>query len=73
MEEQAVIHSTFVIERTYSDAPERVFAALADPQKKRRWFAEEAMEFNIDFRVGGIRVGSLSHERPLSPSRRDHH
>ena len=58
MEEQAVIHSTFVIERSYSKAPERVFAAFADPAKKRRWFIEgenrDVEEFEMDFRVGAI-------------------
>jgi len=40
MSERTVNHSTFVIERHYAAAPERVFAAFADPAKKRRWFAE---------------------------------
>jgi uncharacterized protein YndB with AHSA1/START domain len=52
-----VIHSTFVIERSYSATPERVFAAFADPGKKRRWFVEgggHAVEqYELDFRVGG--------------------
>ena len=57
MENQTVIHSTFVIERNYPTTPERVFAAFADPAKKRRWFAEgkshEIEEFEMDFRIGG--------------------
>jgi uncharacterized protein YndB with AHSA1/START domain len=57
MEELAVTHSTFVIERSYPTTPERVFAAFADPAKKRRWFAESdgsvVREFEMDFRVGG--------------------
>jgi uncharacterized protein YndB with AHSA1/START domain len=57
MEEQTVIHSTFVIERSFARSPERVFSAFADAAKKRRWYAEretnEVEEFTSDFRVGG--------------------
>jgi uncharacterized protein YndB with AHSA1/START domain len=52
-----VTHSTFTIERSYPVPADRVFAAFADPAKKRRWFAEaekrKAEQFEMDFRVGG--------------------
>ena len=58
MEDRSVIHNTFVIERSYPNTPERIFAAFADPARKRRWFAEgehhEVEEFELDFREGGI-------------------
>jgi uncharacterized protein YndB with AHSA1/START domain len=57
MKERSVTHSTFEIERTYPVSAQRVFAAFADPVKKRRWFREgeasETLEFEMDFRVGG--------------------
>ena len=57
MAESSIVHDTFVVERTYTRAPEQVFAALRDPDKKRRWFAESERHdvevFELDFRVGG--------------------
>src|SRR5947209_5476923 len=57
MNEPSVIHNTFVIERSYPVAPDRVFAAFSDPAKKRRWFAEsggyDVDAFDMDFRPGG--------------------
>jgi len=68
MEEQSVIHSTFVIERSYPVKPERVFAALADPAKKRRWFVEgggnKVEHYELDFRVGGKERASFRHDTP---------
>lgn len=52
-----VIHKSFVIERTYPASRARVFRALSDPAKKRRWFAEGegfvVDSYELDFRVGG--------------------
>jgi uncharacterized protein YndB with AHSA1/START domain len=56
----AVRHATFTIERVYEAAPERVFAAWADPAAKREWFRGpqewEPGEYELDFRVGGREI-----------------
>lgn len=53
----SIVHSTFVIERTYPASAARVFAAFSNPATKRRWFADgegwQIDEFKVDFRVGG--------------------
>ncbi len=57
MNEQPVVHNTFVVERSYPVKPERVFTAFADPAQKRRWYAQgehhEVESYEQDFRVGG--------------------
>jgi uncharacterized protein YndB with AHSA1/START domain len=56
MKEPSTVHSTFVIERNYPQPPQRVFAAFAEPKRKRRWYVEgdhEIQEFEMEFRVGG--------------------
>src|ERR1700676_1419130 len=57
MVEPTVIHDTFVIERLYPAPMALVFALLADPAKKRRWYADSATHevegFEMDFREGG--------------------
>ena len=69
MEQPSVIHNTFVIERSYPVTPERVFAAFADPAKKRRWFVEgggnKVEHYEMDFRVGGKERASFSHGAPV--------
>lgn len=53
-----VVHDTFVIQRTYPATIERVYAAITQDDKKRRWFAEgdgHVVEaFEQDLRIGGI-------------------
>jgi uncharacterized protein YndB with AHSA1/START domain len=57
MQEPSIIHSTFVIERSYPKTPECVFSAFADAATKRRWFAEgeghDLEQFEMNFQVGG--------------------
>ena len=58
MSQLPVVHSTFTLERVYKTRAERVYAAFAEPAKKRRWFAEgskatDLESYALDFRVGG--------------------
>ncbi len=62
MTQRSAVHATFVIDRTYDAAPERVFRAFADPVAKRRWFGAPAewgpSPHEMDFRVGGRETSS---------------
>ena len=52
----ATLHDTFILHRSYPHSRERLFAALADPALKARWYADATMEtelFETDFRIGG--------------------
>ena len=54
--EPATIHNTSVLEHNYPQPPASVYAAFAQPARKRRWYAEgdhEIQEFEMDFRTGG--------------------
>jgi uncharacterized protein YndB with AHSA1/START domain len=56
MADQSPVHSTFVMERSYPQPLERVFAAFAQPNRKRRWDMEgdhEIQEFEMEFREEG--------------------
>jgi uncharacterized protein YndB with AHSA1/START domain len=51
-------HATFVIERVFSAAPARVFAAFAEPEAKAKWFVGPPGRWKVlarehEFRVGG--------------------
>ena len=54
---RTVTHDTFVIERHYDAAPERVFSAFSKRESKTKWFHGPAEwgppELDMDFRVGG--------------------
>jgi len=53
MSQRSIVHDTFVIERDYDVAPERVYAAWANPDAKARWFGGSGGEYKLDFRIGG--------------------
>jgi uncharacterized protein YndB with AHSA1/START domain len=54
-----VTHATFTLERTYAAPVERVFAAWATPEARRRWMAQGA-EHTQEFVVGGLETVSGS-------------
>jgi uncharacterized protein YndB with AHSA1/START domain len=60
MEHPKVVHSTFVVERSFPKPSETVFAAFSDHAKARRWYGEGdghiVEEFTSDFRVGGTQT-----------------
>jgi uncharacterized protein YndB with AHSA1/START domain len=70
MQEQSIIHNTFVIERSYPVPPERVFAALSDPAKKRRWFLDgrgnKVEYYEMQFEVGGKERARFFHDGPMA-------
>ena len=56
MSHQSATHSHFTLTRTIQAAPAAVFRAFADPDLKRRWYAEgdqlEVEAFSADLREG---------------------
>jgi uncharacterized protein YndB with AHSA1/START domain len=60
-----ITHGSFVIERRYNAAPQKVFAAWADPAAKRAWFVEgegwEIKSYELDFREGGGERSTFRH------------
>jgi uncharacterized protein YndB with AHSA1/START domain len=57
MSKKTVTHDTFTLERTVNASPDRVFEALANPEKKAKWFVGptdwKKGERRMDFKVGG--------------------
>lgn len=71
MNQSPVEHTTFTIERSFDASPERVFAAWASEDAKRRWAschdADFDVEYRLDFRVGGMEVN-----RAMGPEGPEH-
>ena len=56
----SVTHADFTIERRYPYTPRQTFSAFAEPELRRQWFANpggwDDAEWELDFRVGGVRA-----------------
>ena len=61
--EPTTLHATFVHEYSYPASPAQVFAAFADPEKKRRWFVigdhHTVDSYALDFCPGGKEVAHI--------------
>jgi uncharacterized protein YndB with AHSA1/START domain len=61
MTDRNAVHDSFVIERSLSSPPAKVFDAFADPKKKAKWFGapdNEDAVLDLDFKVGGREFNS---------------
>ena len=62
MSQRSVVHSTFVVERSYPATPAKVFSAFSTPDAKRRWFFDPhdpmPSRHEMDFRVGGKEINA---------------
>jgi len=58
MKSEVMSHDSFLIESVYPNCRDHVWAAWADPNKKRAWYGDGLTE--IDFREGGVQRGVFS-------------
>lgn len=61
---RSVVNGSFTVTRSWKVSPERVFAAFANEEAKRKWFGGPGMELlekSFDFREGGREIASGRH------------
>ncbi|MGH6952217.1 MAG: SRPBCC domain-containing protein, partial [Vitreimonas sp.] len=67
----AIAHATLVMERTYNASPQRVFAAWADVEARKRWSAP-AEDIRIEYEAADFREGGRDVSRCIEPGNADY-
>jgi uncharacterized protein YndB with AHSA1/START domain len=64
-------HDTFTIRTRLAASPDRVLAAFADPERRRRWIRMpgRGADYQEDFRVGGVDVARSTFPLPEGDQR----
>jgi uncharacterized protein YndB with AHSA1/START domain len=72
MTQSEIVHDTFTLESTCPVSTAAVFAAFAELEKKKRWYADsnayEVLEYGLDFNIGGreVLVGKMLASTPVA-------
>lgn len=66
-----IAHATIVMERTYGASAQRVFAAWADVEARKRWSAP-ADNIRIEYEVADFREGGRDLSRCIEPGNEDY-
>ena len=67
----SLAHATIVMERTYSAAAARVFAAWSDIEARKRWSAP-ADDIRIEYEAADFREGGRDVSRCIEPNNDDY-
>jgi uncharacterized protein YndB with AHSA1/START domain len=66
-----IAHATIVMERTYTATPQRVFAAWADVEARKRWSAPTD-DIRIEYEASDFREGGRDVSRCIEPGTADY-
>lgn len=67
----AIAHATIAMERTYNATPQRVFAAWADVEARKRW-SSPADNIRIEYEAADFREGGRDVSRCIEPGNADY-